>query len=310
VSTAEIDRALSEDRSLVVSWLNRGTLHLVASEDYWWLHPLTAPPVLAANSTMLARLGVSGAELERAVDLIADRLGAAGPARAGELRERLSAAGIPVAGPVGYLLLAHAGLRGLTVRGPVVDGEQAYVLTRDWLTRPTGPIASIERGLAVTRLARRYLDGHGPAGPADLARWAGIGRRDARAGLRSLVDADQAEPVAVAGSDPVGVELVDLVDVIDRGAAPAPARPRLLGPFDPLMFGWVDRRPLLGEHERELITSNGLFRPAILARDRIVGGWRLRDGTVEVAPFEPLTEAENRALTRDGTNLVRFVGSA
>jgi Winged helix DNA-binding domain len=302
VSATEIDRALSEGRSLVVSWLNRGTLHLVATEDYWWLHPLTTPPVLAANSRMLTQHGVSPAGVERAVELIAAQLGAAGPTRAGELRERLRAAGLPVAGPVGYLLLAHAGLRGLTVRGPVLDGEQAYVLTHDWLGRPPVPL---ERGPALTRLARRYLDGHGPAGPADLARWAGIGRRDARAGLRALVDANEAEAVADAGSD-----LLDLVDLVDRGAAPAPARPRLLGPFDPLMFGWVDRRSLLGDHERELITSNGLFRPAILARDRLVGGWRQRGGTVELAPFEPLTEAESSALGRDASDLVRFVGGA
>jgi len=42
-SAVEVDAALSEQRSLLITWLNRGTLHLVASEDYWWLHALTAP---------------------------------------------------------------------------------------------------------------------------------------------------------------------------------------------------------------------------------------------------------------------------
>src|SRR5664280_1796976 len=40
---ADVDDALSVRRSMVVTWLNRGTLHLVSSQDYWWLHPLTAP---------------------------------------------------------------------------------------------------------------------------------------------------------------------------------------------------------------------------------------------------------------------------
>ena len=39
LGAADVDAALSERRSLVVSWLNRGTLHLVAADDYWWLHP-------------------------------------------------------------------------------------------------------------------------------------------------------------------------------------------------------------------------------------------------------------------------------
>ena len=44
LTAAHVDRALTADRSLVITWLNRGTLHLTRSEDYWWLHPLTAKP--------------------------------------------------------------------------------------------------------------------------------------------------------------------------------------------------------------------------------------------------------------------------
>ena len=42
LSASDVDSALTR-RSLIVTWLNRGTLHLVRSEDYWWLHPLTTP---------------------------------------------------------------------------------------------------------------------------------------------------------------------------------------------------------------------------------------------------------------------------
>lgn len=34
LSSADVDRALSDERSLLITWLNRGTLHLVRSEDY------------------------------------------------------------------------------------------------------------------------------------------------------------------------------------------------------------------------------------------------------------------------------------
>src|SRR5215218_8936535 len=58
LTAADVDRALSEDRSLLITWLNRGTLHLVRSEDYRWLHALTTPPRLTANARRLAQLGV------------------------------------------------------------------------------------------------------------------------------------------------------------------------------------------------------------------------------------------------------------
>jgi len=36
LTAADVDREL-DNGTLVVTWLNRGTLHLVRSQDYWWL---------------------------------------------------------------------------------------------------------------------------------------------------------------------------------------------------------------------------------------------------------------------------------
>ncbi len=69
---ADVDRALT-DGALVVTWLNRGTLHLVRADDYWWLHPLTTPQLHTGNRTRLAQEGVSEAQTDRGVDVIADR---------------------------------------------------------------------------------------------------------------------------------------------------------------------------------------------------------------------------------------------
>ena len=67
-TAADVDRALTEDRSLLITWLNRGTLHLVRSEDYPWLHALTTPPLLTGNARRLAQEGVAPADAERGVD--------------------------------------------------------------------------------------------------------------------------------------------------------------------------------------------------------------------------------------------------
>ena len=53
LAAADVDRALSEERSLLITWLNRGTLHLVRSEDYPWLQALTTPPLLTGNARRL-----------------------------------------------------------------------------------------------------------------------------------------------------------------------------------------------------------------------------------------------------------------
>src|SRR5580765_1066442 len=57
VQAADVDAALNEGR-LVVSWFNRGTLHLVSRDDYWWLHELTTPQLMTSINSRLRRLGV------------------------------------------------------------------------------------------------------------------------------------------------------------------------------------------------------------------------------------------------------------
>ena len=68
LTAAHVDRALAE-RELVVSWLNRGTLHLVRSEDLPWLHAPTTPQLASSNRTRLRQEGVDEAQAERAVAL-------------------------------------------------------------------------------------------------------------------------------------------------------------------------------------------------------------------------------------------------
>src|SRR4051794_41589078 len=65
VTAADVDRALTEDRSLLITWLNRGTLHLVRSEDYPWLHALTTPTHFASCRRRLQQEGVSESAGER-----------------------------------------------------------------------------------------------------------------------------------------------------------------------------------------------------------------------------------------------------
>jgi len=47
--SADVERALGK-RQLVVTWLNRGTLHLVRGEDYPLLQALTTPPLRTSSA--------------------------------------------------------------------------------------------------------------------------------------------------------------------------------------------------------------------------------------------------------------------
>ncbi len=300
VSVDDVERALSIDRSLVVTTLNRGTLHLVRPEDYWWLHALTTPALMTGSARRLAQVGVNREQAELGVKTIVAALGADGPLGRNELRDRLDRANVPTAGQALVHLLYLTALRGLTVRGPMQNGQQALVLVGDWL----GPVPRVDREAALANLARRYLAGHGPADDRDLARWAGVTLTDARAGLSML----SGELVHVAGG------LVDVPEAVagaDNAKAPAGSSslppPRLLGAFDPLLLGWCDRRPIVGDN-RTLVTDNGIFRAFALVGGRAVGSWGVSGITLTIRPFEPLSRRTERALSQEAAEIGSYLG--
>jgi winged helix DNA-binding protein len=289
VSASDVDAALAA-RSLLVTWLNRGTLHLVSAEDYWWLHPLTNPQLRTGNASRLAQEGVPPDDAERGVAALRAALAADGPLTRAQLRERVAAVGVRTEGQALVHLLVLASIRGLIVRGPMAGKDQAFVLTRDWLGAPP---PALDREAALGELARRYLAGHAPAGDADLAKWAGIGLRDARAGL------------ARCGAVPRQDGLAELPGGPGRLPAVLPP-PRLLGAFDPLLLGWASRDPIIGPH-RHIVTDNGLFRPFALVGGRAVATWTITRGRVVLAPFTEVGTETVAALDTDAADVTRFL---
>jgi len=290
LTATDVDAALGEDRSLLITWLNRGTLHLVRSEDYPWLHALTVPSLLTGNARRLAQEGVTPRAAERGVRAIERALAGDGPLTRARLRERIGAAGVRTEGQALVHLLMLATLRGLAVRGPMVGADQAYVLVADWLPKPQ----KVDRGRALAELARRYLAGHAPADDRDLARWSGLALGEARAGLSAIASELRARPDG----------LLELKRRKRR--VPDPPQPRLLGAFDPLLLGWCSREQIVGPN-KALITDNGVFRPFALARGRAVATWKIAAREVVLDPFERLTRADAAALHADAADVLRYL---
>jgi hypothetical protein len=292
LTAADVDRELG-DRTLLVTWLNRGTLHLVRPQDYWWLQRLTTPQLATGNAKRLEQEGVSPGQADRAVAVIETAIAANGPMTRAQLRELVRAADVPVAGQALVHILFLSAIRGLTVRGPVVGSDQAFVLVRDWLDDPP---KVTDRDTALAELARRFLAGHGPAVDRDLARWAGITLGDARRGLRGV----NAELEELPGG------LVDLAGRAGRAGPYGRRRAKLLGGFDPLLHGWVDREPVLGGNQ-SIVTSNGIFRPFALVGGRAVATWSMPGGRVQLEPFGRIAPSVLVDLAREARDVERFL---
>ena len=289
LTSADLDEALTVRRSLVVTWLNRGTLHLVTAQDYPVLQALTTPQLATANGRRLWQEGVTPAQAELGVQVIAEAV-REGPQSREAIRERLDRAGVPTRGQALVHVLFAASIAGHVVRGPIVDGHHAFVGPVAWLGAPP----PLDREAALAVLARRYLAGHGPANARDLVKWASVTLGDARRGFAAIAPETEA----------AGGGLVSLA-----GAAPAARlpRPRLLGGFDPILHGWASREELVGRLA-EVVTSNGIFRPTALVEGRVVATWGLAGGVITLRPLAPIPVRALAALRAEARDVLRFLG--
>jgi hypothetical protein len=304
LTAAAVRRACNQERSLVRTWLLRGTLHMVAAEDVGWLVGLLGPMVAAGGAGRRRQLGLDEATCERGLEAIHEVLAGAGPLTRAELVRGITAGGVALdpRSQAPAHLVAYAAARGLLCRGPDLDGDEpSYVLLADWVGE--GP--ALEPGAALAELARRYLAGHGPADARDLAAWSGLPLRQARRGLDAI--AGELDEVR-AGGEPAWV--------LAGAGAPRAARPRvrLLGHFDAYLLGYRSRELVLAApFARRIQAGGGMIRPAVLLDGRVVGTWRQRRGRerleVVVEPFERLERAVLAALEAEAADVGRFLGT-
>jgi len=298
-----VDRARERDRSIVLTWAMRGTLHLISSDDHRWLVPLVVAPRIPNAHRRLRQEGVPEGRWEGALRSIAQMLETEGPLTRPEIADRLHREGVRTAGQAMAHLVWLAAATGLICVGPGSGRDRRFVLVRDWLDRPVR--SDLGPSDPIAELAVRYLRAHGPATPADLAFWSGIRPGDANRAWSSM-----------------GRRLIQ----VDTSRGPAwrlrsvsamapPGSVRLLPSFDEYLLGWRNRDLLATTSEwRRINRGGGWLHPVVLADGRALGTWSMEKGPggmrVEVSSFTRLQPSIQRRVGVEARRVGAFLGAA
>jgi hypothetical protein len=271
VTDADVLRAVADERSIVRTWLMRGTIHLVASADLRWLVRLIGPTVVRKYRTRWRQLGLADEVLDAAVAALPEML-AAGPLTRREIREQLAARGVTLdsADPQAAThAVVYASVIGLICRGPDRGRDSTFVLIDDWLPdEPDGP----DGDDALAELARRYFAAYSPATAVDFTTWAGL------PGARAVqLIRDELSEIDLDGR--AGFRL---------GEARGGHGVRLAPAFDNYVLGHRDRSATIDAEYVPHVYQGGMIYPAVLRDGRVVGTWRLdrQRGLVSCMPFD------------------------
>lgn len=270
--------------------LMRGTLHLVAAEDWGLLHgpPEPGDAFLGTRSKGLA--------VEPVLAAAEELMRARGPMSFNALRPLL-AERFP---DEDERVMGYAARLYLPLVMTPTDDRWGY--PRDPLFELTDLARPRQRDDA--GLLRRYLAAFGPATVEDAQVWSG------RTGLRPVIEAMRDELAVFA--DEAGRELFDLPGA-PRPPADAPGRAvALLPEFDTLVLAHQDRRRVIADEHRPLVATKNLRIKATMLLDGMVAGtWALKatttKATVTLEPFSRMTKRAATALEAEADAVARFL---
>ena len=304
----DVRKALWTDRSLVKTWLMRGTLHLTRAEDLPLYTAAMSRRWIRINNSWLKFWNVTESEIWQLVDTMGAALNGTpmtreeliaivGKGKPNDLNEALRS------GWGG--MLKPAARNGSLCFGPSRGQSVTFVSPRRWLPA----WRDVDPETAIVEAARRYLRAYGPASKEDFARWWGAWPGVGKAAWSGL--ADELVEVSIDGQklQTLGGD----IDAIQKARIEQPVQ--LLPLFDPYLLGYSNRDHLFDKvHAPKVSRTAGWISAVVLVNGRVEGTWShvvtretLR---INVVPFKRLGAGVTLEVRKRATEIAKALGAA
>jgi hypothetical protein len=307
-SVKDVRAALWKDKTLVKTWLMRGTLHLVPSEDLPLYTAAMRTRWIKASNAWLKLVELSATELQTLIDAIGealddsprtreDLIATVGKGRSERIQLLLKSGWGGILKPVSR--------SGLLCFGPNRGQSVTFVRPQRWISS----WREVDPDEALVEVARRYLRAYGPATKEDFTRWWGAWPGVGKAAWGGLTH--ELIPVSVEGRL---AEMLaeDLPRMSRTGAGPFL---QLLPAFDPYLLGHNTRDHLVeAAYVARVSRTAGWISAVVLIGGRIAATWShtIAKDTLHIAvdPFRRLPAKARPAIRLRAGELAATLGLA
>jgi len=315
---ALLDEALYKAKSLVKTWVMRGTLHVIPSADLAIYNRALRRMWFEHHGRFMRAPDWPSKEERRNViyPKILEAL-AQKPLKRKDLNDKVRSLLKAESKPYKRLFSGWGGIlketayEGLTVYAQPAERESCFARLDKWL--PYIELNRISEEEAREKLLVRYLRGYGPATQQDFCLWSGLTAFDAKEAIESA--GSIAEEVEVEGAKgrylllKQDIKLLDSIDIDEK------ALPCLLPKYDSLLLGHKDRTRIISDEHKQRVfkPKAGDIAATVLINGRIAGTWRHKKTkrllTIMITPFEKIAKEDLKEIEHEAKDLSRFMGT-
>lgn len=275
-SSKAFEKAYNEGQIVRVH-LFRTTWQLVSGEDWNWMLDLCRDSALRGMAGWMHSNGVDipKAEQDAVQQIFCDHLSQRRIAFKADFDAALKDRGIVMDDHRLSYHIRLAEYSGLLCSGDLFPQKHSYALAVDKL--PKTPLISREEALSL--LARKYFQSHGPATLEDFVWWSGMNKSDCKLGMDSIRD----ELIEQCWK---GLVFYRHLDSRLRGLRSGTLT--LLPPYDEYLIGYKSRHVVLHpDHAHHAHNNSGIFKPVVALDGEIIGNWRPSSADGRLTVFRP-----------------------
>jgi hypothetical protein len=315
-SREQLDKALYNDRRLIKTWLMRGTVHMVPSDEFIAYQVALRSHLTTYWEGFITRFGDSSLKRlsARLFDSLLSEI-SRGPRTKKELLPEVEHLLKPYSERQRKIILSCA-LRQMSYLGFICHAEPTgtwyhfrdnrFTIVLDWL--PGGILAKISEEEARSRLLLNYLRGYGPATAQDFAYWSGLRMSQVRQVFGSVEGLIHS--VEIDGCRGTYWLRNDDGDAFERSRSRRKIPVRFLPEFDPLIMGHKDKLRIMDEpYKAKVFLRLADVAPVIMFNGRAAGTWNYRftDNSLTIRMFGRGPADAKTPITHKAKDLTDFL---